>query len=243
MGDFESTLVRTTGPLYRDVAAALEMKIRNGIWKPGEQIPSESELEQQFGASRGTLRAAVAQLVKKGLLNPQPGRGTFVCGPYFQSYERYFNYQRTGADARLMSVKVLRQSRRKADKATAAALGIGVGEEVGHLRRLWLQNDEPFLLVSSFFAGDIWEKIEGASFDIHPMYQMLQDKHDVYILSGDEYLQAGLATKEESTHLKIAPNSAVIYIERIAYTFESRPVEHRIATGRADRFRYHVKLV
>lgn len=243
MGDLAATLVRTNAPLYRDVASALETCIRKGIWKPGDQIPPESELEEEFRASRGTLRAAVAELVKKGLLSPQPGRGTFVLGPSFNSMERFFRYEGIGRDPRLTpKVEVLKKAIVKADRQTASALGVETRSPVGHVRRLRLQKSEPFLVLDSYFILDLWEKIKTADFHIHPLYDVLKNDFEVYIISADEYLRADLASEEQSKLLDIESGSAVIKIERIGYTFENRPVEYRRATGRADRFRYHVKL-
>ncbi len=235
--------LRTNGPIYKEVANVLEQRIRSGEWKPGDQIPTEAELETQFNASRGTLRAAVAQLVKQGLLKPQPGRGTFVLGPSFDSLERFFRYEGIGKAAQLSpEVRVLGRSIVKANKQTASVLGLASGAKVGRLRRLRLQKSEPFLVLDSFFSLEVWHQIEGADFTSHLLYDVLKDHHDLYIVSADEYLRAGLATDDEARLLNIEPRSAVIQIERIAYSFGNHPVEHRRATGRADRFRYHVKL-
>ena len=140
MGDPAHEFVRTAAPLYRDVAAALERRIRSGAWKPGDQIPTEAQLEREFGSSRGTLRMAIAELVRQGLLHPQPGRGTFVLGPSFKSLERFFRYESRGRDARLSPQnRVLRHGVRKASAATANALGIPPGAAVGE--------DGPILLL------------------------------------------------------------------------------------------------
>ncbi len=243
MNDSTVQLVRTNAPLYRDVASALEACIRKGIWKPGDQIPPESELEARFGASRGTLRAAVAELVKQGLLKPQPGKGTFVLGPLFNTMEAYFRYEGVGRDPRITpKVEVLKKALVKADEQTASTLELEPQTKVGLVRRLRFQKNEPFLVLDSYFTPSVWEKIKNADFKIHPLYDLLKDNFGVYVVSADEYLRAGLASEEISKQLNIKPGSAVIEIERVAYTFESRPIEYRRATGRADRFRYHVKL-
>ena len=243
MGDPAHEFVRTAAPLYRDVAAALERRIRSGAWKPGDQISTEAQLEREFGASRGTLRAAIAELVRQGLLHPQPGRGTFVLGPSFQSLERFFRYESRGSDARLSPQnQVLRLGVRKAGAAIANALGIPPGADVGYVRRLRIHEGEPFLLIDSYFHLDEWRRIESADFRRHSLYDQLRDDYGIYIITADEYLRADLAATVEARLLHIAPRSAVIRLERTASTFENRPVEYRSAVGRADRFQYHVRL-
>jgi GntR family transcriptional regulator len=243
MGDFAHDFVRTAAPLYRDVAAALERRIRSGAWKPGDQIPTESQLEREFGSSRGTLRMAISELVRQGLLHPQPGRGTFVLGPSFKSLERFFRYESRGSDARLTPQnEVLRHGVRKASAQTATALGIETGADVGYVRRLRIHDGEPFLLIDSYFDFDEWQRIESADFRKHSLYDLLRDQYGVYIITADEYLRADLAATTEARLLHIAPRSAVIRLERTARSFENRPIEYRSAVGRADRFQYHVRL-
>jgi GntR family transcriptional regulator len=243
MGDPAHQFVRTAAPLYRDVAAALERRIRSGDWKPGDQIPTEAQLEREFGSSRGTLRMAIAELVRRGLLHPQPGRGTFVLGPSFKGLERFFRYESRGSDARLSPQnQVLRHGVRKAASIAAKVLGVPPGADVGYVRRLRIHEGEPFLLIDSYFHLDEWQRIESADFQRHSLYDQLRDDFGVYIITADEYLRADLAVPGEARLLNIPARSAVIRIERTACTFGNRPVEYRSAVGRADRFQYHVRL-
>lgn len=65
-------------PLYRRIADDLRAAIRDGELPPGAQLPTEPELEQQYGVSRNTVRLAIALLVNEGLLDRAPRRGTTV---------------------------------------------------------------------------------------------------------------------------------------------------------------------
>ncbi len=236
-------LIRTAAPLYRDVANALERAIRENIWKPGDQIPTEPELEAQLGASRGTLRMAISELVRKGLLHRQSGRGTFVLGTSFKSMERYFRYKNANDDTEILPQHtVLHQNVLPASDAVAHALGLAPGTEVAALRRLRHCDGEPFLIVDSYFSMEIWNLIEHTDLAAHRLYNIFRDECELYVVSADEYLQAGLANEEESTRLRIPGGSAVIRLKRIAHTFENRPIEYREAVGHGDRFHYHVRL-
>ena len=64
--------------LYRQLDQILRGKILEGIWKPGDQLPTEAELIAQYGVSRITVRGAIKQLVADGLLVRSQGKGTFV---------------------------------------------------------------------------------------------------------------------------------------------------------------------
>lgn len=64
--------------LYRQIVEQIEQSIRSGRLKPGDQLPPERELAQQFGVSRTAVREAVMALCEKGLVEAHPGRGTFI---------------------------------------------------------------------------------------------------------------------------------------------------------------------
>lgn len=64
--------------LQEQLRADLSRKIEDGIYKPGDRLPSESELVEAYGVSRVTVRAALGMLVDEGVLVKRRGKGTFV---------------------------------------------------------------------------------------------------------------------------------------------------------------------
>ncbi len=71
------TAIRTSR-LYQQIVEQIEQSIRAGTLKPGDQLPAERDLAQQFGVSRTAVREAVKALYEKGIVEAIPGRGTFV---------------------------------------------------------------------------------------------------------------------------------------------------------------------
>src|SRR5579872_263417 len=67
-----------TSRLYEQIVQQIEDSIMQGTLKPGDQLPAERELAQQFGVSRTAVREAVKTLREKGLVEAFAGRGTFV---------------------------------------------------------------------------------------------------------------------------------------------------------------------
>ncbi len=64
--------------LYEQIVGQIEQRILTGELKVGDQLPAERELAQQFGVSRTAVREAIKALREKGLVQAQPGRGTFI---------------------------------------------------------------------------------------------------------------------------------------------------------------------
>lgn len=61
-----------------DIAARLLGMINDGTFKPGDRLPGQRELAQQFGASLAGVREAISVLTAAGLIDARPGRGTVV---------------------------------------------------------------------------------------------------------------------------------------------------------------------
>jgi GntR family transcriptional regulator len=68
-------------PMYQQIADDLRNKIESGELTPGEQIPTEGDLQRIYSASRNTIRDAIKRLVSLGIVQTRPGQGTFVRGP------------------------------------------------------------------------------------------------------------------------------------------------------------------
>lgn len=235
-------LIRTAAPLYHDVMMALERAIREQHWKPGEQIPTESELEQTLGVSRGTVRTAVSELVRKGMLHRQAGRGTFVLGPRFKRLMRFYSYEHPTRDERIVPKNEILSQMAVVDDVASRALGAPPKTRLRCIRRLRCSDSLPFLIGESYFQTETWQLIREADFLAPSLYEVFKNQFGLYIVSADEYLTAGVALPIEAKLLGLATGDVVIRMERIAYTFESRPIEFRRSVGRSDRFRYHVYL-
>ncbi|MBU3740448.1 MAG: GntR family transcriptional regulator [Rhodoferax sp.] len=65
-------------PAYEQVKAFIKSRIHEGDWRPGDPVPSEAALQQQFGLSRMTVNRALRELVVEGLVSRTQGSGTVV---------------------------------------------------------------------------------------------------------------------------------------------------------------------
>jgi DNA-binding GntR family transcriptional regulator len=66
---------------YKTITDALRRRITEGEFPPGARLPSEAELTSEYGVARNTLRRALADLEREGLLVTMPGRGRLASPP------------------------------------------------------------------------------------------------------------------------------------------------------------------
>ncbi|WP_370019475.1 GntR family transcriptional regulator [Planotetraspora sp. GP83] len=65
-------------PIYLQLAAILREEISRGVYQPRQVLPSESQLVQQHGVARATVRHAIEVLREEGLVYTLPQRGTYL---------------------------------------------------------------------------------------------------------------------------------------------------------------------
>jgi len=67
-----------SNPMYQRIAEDLRAQIESGTLGRGQQLGTEGELQEHYGASRNTIRDAIKWLTNLGLVETRPGQGTFV---------------------------------------------------------------------------------------------------------------------------------------------------------------------
>jgi GntR family transcriptional regulator len=75
-------MVRTMyEPLHRNVRTTLASRIANGELRPGDRLPAERDLSEDFGVARSVIRQALAGLARDGMVVSAYPRGYHVLGP------------------------------------------------------------------------------------------------------------------------------------------------------------------
>jgi GntR family phosphonate transport system transcriptional regulator len=147
-------VVRQEGvALWRQIANRLQQDIGAGIYPPGGRLPTEAELSQQFKVNRHTVRRALEELSRGGLVRVEQGRGSFVAEEVldyaveartrFSEWIRRHNMEPSG---RLLQLKET-----AADAHIASSLGIRPGSRVVLLERLGFADDRPVSLSQHYF--------------------------------------------------------------------------------------------
>jgi GntR family phosphonate transport system transcriptional regulator len=139
--------------LWRQIVNRLQYDIGTGTYPPGGRLPTEAELSQQFRVNRHTVRRALEELSRGGLVRVEQGRGSFVAEDVleyaveartrFSEWIRRHNKEPSG--------RVLQLKETAADSHIAAGLGIRPGGRVVLLERLGFADDRPVSLSQHCF--------------------------------------------------------------------------------------------
>src|SRR5689334_21163879 len=136
-------------PRYYQLKEIMREKIRTGEWKPGELIPSDRELGEQYGISGMTARQAITELVNEGLFYSELGKCTFVSHlKISQQLIRLTGFtEGVRARGQMPPTKVHLATRRPGDENTAERLRIKEGKQIYCLPRQRPAHGDPLAIV------------------------------------------------------------------------------------------------
>lgn len=132
-------------PAYEQVKAWIRQHIASGQWKPGDPVPSEAALMQQFGISRMTVNRALRELAAEGLVTRVQGSGTRVAQLHRISSRLTIRdiHEEVVERGHTHTTRVLSAEREKANGALAASLGLRPGAAVFHTVLVHMENGVP----------------------------------------------------------------------------------------------------
>jgi GntR family transcriptional regulator len=232
-------------PLYQKVREQLKQQIERGFWKPGDMLPTEPELGEQFGVSAGTVKQALLSLARDGLIIRRAGKGTFVARlDGSRSFSRFFRFrdapsgENLDPSIRVVEVRVLRA----APRAVTEKLQVAHDQPVIFLRRMLIQDDVPICLYDSHLPCDLVPNLENVPLDQDRLYLALEKHFGIHVVNADEVLRADAVQGADAKLLNLPAGAPVILIDRTAFTHGGRIIELRRTVGRSDRFVYRISL-
>ncbi|HEX7404280.1 MAG TPA: GntR family transcriptional regulator [Usitatibacter sp.] len=232
-------------PLYEQIKILLTQSLVAGEWKPGEAIPSEMDLAERFRVSQGTVRKAIDELASEHILMRRQGKGTFVASHSEPSYQYRFLRVTPDSGEKLHPKNLFfGLERGKANADTARALGLKPGSPVMQFKRVMSFAGRPMILDDIVFAAGQFPGLTLAELEefAGSVYSFYETVFGVRMIRAEERLRAVAADGFAAAHLKIAPGTPLLCVDRIAYTYGDKAVEWRRGLCLTDGFSYYNEL-
>jgi len=229
---------RPRGPAYLRIADEVAEQIGAGVYRAGDQLPTEAQLRAQYGVSPMTVRRAISILLDRGLVTTTQGKGTFVRS--LDLGEAIFRLQDiTGAWADDASVEVLLLEARilRADQRVAAMLHLSPGDKVVFLRRLIRRRGVPLVYQSEHVVYDEHRPLVEGELLVTSLEGLLRSTQSGEVPSGRLTIEAVDLAAEEARFLGVAEGSAALCLESLLHDFDGQPVSWGRFLCRADQFR------
>jgi GntR family transcriptional regulator len=220
----------TFSPLYRQIKSLILQALDGGEWRPGEAIPSETELAVRFGVSQGTVRKAIDELAAENLLLRRQGKGTFVASHNDpRAFFRFLRLQTLNGEIGPARSVPLECWRAKAGPEAARVLGMKLADPIIIIRRLLEFSGKPVVLDEIYLRGDAFA---GLTLDMlkesqGSLYSLFETRFGVRMVRAEERLRAVPADRISADLLHVPEGSPLLSVERVSFSYGDRPVEWR----------------
>jgi GntR family transcriptional regulator len=232
-------------PAYYQIKQTVRNWIIDKEFGPGEKILTENELAQKFGVSRITVRQAISQLIQEGFLVIKRGEGTFVTNN--ENLIGSFGLEFTGfMDDLFYQVSKSKTKFVKITKVVAPRIireRLELDEEKAiQIKRVRFLEGKPFAYTINYVPTEIGAKIHEKDLYNRPLLQVLEQDLGIRFKEAFQTIEASFSDQEVSAKLEIVPGSPILFVERLMYIANRKPVELVRSSYRGDLYKYIVRL-
>ena len=238
----------TVLPIYYQIKQTIKGWIVNKEFGPGNKIPSENELADRFNVSRLTVRQAISQLTQEGFLNSRRGEGTFVTSN--EDLINSFSLETTGFMDELFSTQLSKVttkwatlSKMVAPKPVKEKLQLEMGdEEVVQIKRVRLLRGRPFTYTINYLPVEIGARVNEKDLYRRRLLEILERDLKVEFAEAVQTIEASFADQEVAEKLEVASGSPILFVEKIMYSKQHKPIELFQSSYRGDLFKFIVRF-
>jgi GntR family transcriptional regulator len=218
--------------LYLLISENIQEKITSEQWPEGTKLPSEPELAKDFQVSRFTIRQAISELVDRGYLIRERGRGTFVSKPSFEgNFVKSFFPGDLGSLHKFLSLREV-----MATSFLEKRLAIPKGTLVTELYRArYILDDKiPSIIEKTYFKSTLLPEIEKMDMSSR-LFSYIINNYGIPLLKAKSVIEAVLPEKNEADILMCSLSQPLLMMTRICYTTGDKPVVLTKSLIRTDK--------
>lgn len=235
--------VYTPQPKYVQLAQTLLTEIEGGVFKVGDQLPTEFELCEQFGVSRFTAREALKRLVAMGVVSRQARVGTIVTAAKVQ--RGYHQHMGSVSDlyqyATDTSLRIDSSARKALDADTARLLRSSPGEVWLHVYgRRFIPNSTLPIAHTEVWIAPPFRVLQGLKGDLHQaVHSMIEEQFGEEVFTVEQEIIAIQLDAAMARELSTNPGAAGLKVTRFYLNQRGDLIECAISTHAAERFSYN----
>jgi GntR family transcriptional regulator len=220
-------------PLYKEVREQLTKSLIEGEWRPGAMLPSEPRLADRYNVGISTIRAAVRELEMANVLVRAQGKGTFVARfDEREGVHRFLNIVRDDGVSEEPHRKMLTFERIDAPPRIAEALHLprtGTGGKVFKFTTLVSLAGNPIYHSNVYLPVALFPRLSRSRlpYGNRSLYSLYQQQFNVNVTKVADSITATPAPAMVAKLCDLRPGAPVLWLNRIAYTYNEVRVEVR----------------
>jgi GntR family transcriptional regulator len=225
-------------PLYAQIREALRARILDGTYRGDGKMPSESDMVNAFDVSRVTVRQALNDLQKEGLVFKIHGKGTFAARPKaVQNLMRLEGFgEAMSAAGHQTHSKVLGYRVMRPGRHIASRLAIAEDADVMEIRRVRYLDRDPISLDVTYVPADLGRRLVREDLPRRDVFLILENDYGFRLERAELRIEATLADHALAEVLAVSDGAPVLRIERLTITAPDRPIDFEYLYYRGDAF-------
>lgn len=229
-------------PLYTQIKDSILEFIEVNDLQSEEKLPSERELVELFSVSRMTVRHAVDELIRLGVVFRRPGKGLYVGYPKWkQRLLKVTSFSEAFASmGHTPGTQILETEFMTGTPQVCKNMGLPKDSQVLYTRRLRLVDNIPFSIQSSYLNYELLPGIE-KEFSGQNLYPLIEQNYGVKLQKTEAMLESTLADHAMAALLDIKPGAPLFLMCGVVQSSNGMPVEYFEAYYRGDRMRFLVE--
>ena len=231
-------------PIYYQIYSFLKESILNGDYKPGQCVPSESEMMEQYGVSRVTIRRAIADLEQDGLLRRCRGKGSVVLErKSITTLNSLFSFtEMARRREQRASYIIISGGVKQPDIKIAQELQLAAGEMIYELKRLFLLNGRIAALTTAYIPYlEEWNDMFHDFDENTSLFDRFQE-YGVIIDYAEENIEVITPSTDIRRALYLPDNLQVVYSEHKTYDIKKRVIVYTESYMASNKFKYTITI-
>ncbi len=231
------------GTLYAQIESALVARFGIDL-RPGDKLPTEDALIDEYGVSRITVRRAIQNLASRGFIVTKRGVGSFVATPALRqpltaltSFVEDMDMHGLNTTARVLVVEEI-----TAPAHVREALELPLGAKVVHIDRVRLAAGQPVSLDETYLPLYLGRLVAQDDLENEPIFDLLEKRHNTALVEAAYALKASTADSPTAAALDVDEGSAIFRIERTSFTTAQKPIDYEILHYRGDAMTFTMRL-
>ncbi len=227
-------------PVYMQIVDTLLERIEQRDLSPGDKMPSERSLAEDFGVNRRTIRQALEVLERRGLVERQRGSGTFVSQPRIErDAAEFFHFtERIRQRGFAPRSQMLNLERVRPSPTIAVELELSPTAEIYRCHRLRTISDQPILIETFALPAELVPGFENFDVSERSVYELMRTEYGVEVEYARQSLEAVALSQIEAQWLGASPGAPAMLERRLAFDATGRPVDFGTDLYRGDRVRF-----
>jgi GntR family transcriptional regulator len=220
---------RSPVALHYQLRQILRHQIESGVYKPGDPFPTSRELREKYRVSSTTVEHTLRWLAENGLIHRQRGRGTVVSRPPISEELPHLTgfIEEAEAQGWGFTPRVLRAEFVQPTELQVETLCLAPGEKAFRLDRLITIRDEPTNVELGCYPPAIGERFLAEPMLMNGrLYRTFETEFGLQLDKACQTIGATTASRREAELLNVSVGSPLVYLDRIVYLTDGRPVQH-----------------